>query len=208
MKYLAFLFFLLCTALNLNAQLKHELKLSLYSPISSKIVPHYELVTENEKIGIELGLGINFNKVTTFDSFTQGRIEKFDRRAFNSFIGLRYYKLYNINERYFSIFVGPFASFDQVLFVEDRYFDWRNQASVVHRVDNSFVGQKEVNAGAYCGFKFIFKNGLAFEGSLGFGSNFFEIEPDTFSNSHFGFVNADVKVAYRFGLHPYAESED
>ncbi len=200
---------ILCGFFNLShAQVKHEIKLPVTDLLLQDIIPTYELVTQNEKIGIELGLGLDLSKVTARnDMLSFGTFEKFKSRVFESSLELRYYWYYNLYERYFSFFVGPTIHFDRTIFLEDEYIELRNKDSA--DLGEVFVGKKEIITGISGGFKIIFKNNLSAEFRIYSGmfieeriQNNLSISPSSIAGG-FG-----IKLGYRFGDHPLQAKEE
>lgn len=196
----------------LDAQVKHELKIPILNILSKNIHPSYEMVSQNEKIGIEIGAGLDLSEVsllensfTPTDTFvTPGvflQTDQFRSRVFKVSIALKYYWYYNVNETYFSIFAGPAVEFDNVIFLEDEYLERRNMMST--GFGEEFIGKKEIRPGLKGGVKTIFKNNLVMELSLFQGILIEERFPNELTlRRAFITGNFGLKFGYRFGQHP------
>jgi len=203
-----------CFHLQLKAQVKHEVKLSTFQIFALNLHPTYELISKNEKFGIEVGTGIDFSKsrfaefgdstVTTILGPTSFIIDKYKQREWKSSLALKYYWYFNLNEKYISVFVGPYIKLDRVVFLEDEYIERRaERASMDEDVIPEFIGQREISPGIIAGGKMIFKNNLVLELSTSFMLLYEEEQPNNINmKPTFFYAVPSLKVGYRFGAHP------
>lgn len=220
MRYLIIVLLLNCFHLQLEAQVKHELKIPGFQILALHFHPSYELVTNNEKFGIEIGTGLDFSKAiqnviidsTVIGTFSETNItsEKYKKREFKSSLALKYYWHYNWNDRYFSVFTGPYIELDQIVFLEDEFIEKQTEwASMSEFRNPAFIGQKEIRPGIKSGVKMIFKNNLVLEMSAVFMLRYDELTPNNITMRRaFFYLNPSFKVGYRFGEHPYSKKPE
>lgn len=209
--------FLLGFFSQLNGQVKHEVKLPVFPILNKTLIPSYELITNNEKFGIEIGAGINFSNAShrvMIDSTVIGTFgetnfifEEYRKREFKSSLALKYYWNFNVNKRFISVFAGPYFEYDSVLFLEDEYIQKRIEWAAEDENRNAdFIGQGKFRPGIKSGAKLIFKNNLVIELSGVFSLEYCELTPNDFvMRQGFFYLYPTFKVGYRFGDHPLSE---
>ena len=209
MRQIILILLLISCAHQLAAQAKHEIK---FSPISLRfleMVPSYEIISKNEKIGFEIGVGYNFGKArlttsndTMFNFFAED--EKYDQRTFKSVMSLRFYKSRQMSDYGIAFFVGPFARYEQRTFLEDAYLVRQDELIVISSWHNEeFIGQREIVTGLLGGFKFLFHPKRFVELGYEIGVIFNENMPDSLEYKEaFTFGRLHFKAGYRFGNRP------
>ena len=194
----------------LSAQAKHEIKFSPFSLFSLEMVPSYEIISENEVVGFEIGAGYNFKRASlttsndTFPDFFANEFEKYGQQSFKALMSLRFYKSRQVSESGIGVFFGPFARYEQRTFLEDAYLVRQDELIAIspRRLEN-FVGQREIKIGMFGGFKFLIKTKYVIELGYEIAGVFDENKPGSLEYREAymegGFV---FKAGYRFGNRP------
>lgn len=217
MRYLLlFLLFSSCQT-QLVGQVKHEVKMPFLEVLGLNFQPSYEMVSKNERISVELGIGIDFSKssfrsnldtMLPFGQFVEP--EKFKQRVFRSELAFKYYWYKIVDEKYLSFFVGPGIAYERYISFEDEYLQKQNEFYMMRNLDNPyFVGKSEIRPGANIGGKLILKNNLLIEVSALLSVVIEERTPSIFSlRRAYTEVSPSIKIGYRFGEHPNTKTQE
>ena len=196
----------------LAAQAKHELKISSIALFNAEILPTYEILSNNEKIGLELGFGMDFKKVNLgvgndffiVDPFTEspfGNPTEFKHRSINSMLSLKFYKSVQRKNLGIGLSVGPYVTYDQSIFYDEAFLSRQEELlGLGLRSTDYFVGQREVENGVNTGIKFLIKSKLVIETNVRMGILFVENVPGKIEyKENYSAGGFSILLGYRFG---------
>jgi len=209
MRILIAVFVLFGLSTSLSGQMKHELKTPVINNFYKEFHPTYEILTKNERIGLELGLGYSFRNTSlrdtadhVFDPSQLGNSlsDEYKKRVFQSSLSLKFYYGIEIDKTGFDFFLGPFIEYDRINFLEPSYFV--RQKLLEEKFGfliGDFTGKQKLRYGINGGINVIFKPHFVTE----FGMKIGVISEDT-PTEKFVFDQRTIdpsiylKIGYRF----------
>ena len=195
----------------LFAQVKLEAKSRIFRPFLGKIEPNVELISPNEKFGLEIGLGMLLNKATVIDPnepILETTSLRYATRSLLSSASLYYYLPREMNGKFYAPFFGPSFTYQRATFYDDEFIARQDRIVTENPNKNpEFVGQREFGLGMSAGIKVILPSNLVFSMAIQQLVVFDEIRPDDFTRPS---TQLDVvcKLGYRFGEKVSLKGED
>ena len=207
MRILLVVVLLLGFTLEGSAQIKHEFKTPVLRMLWKQFYPSYEIISKNDKIGLEIGAGFDLNKaglrnpLDTINSFPNIEFDEYKSRQLYTSVALKLYINRKYNDTRISLFMGPFAEMTKITFYEQAYFvrqDLLAEGNDWYR--KRYIGQREIHTGIRGGLKLVTSKNWVIEmnGMLGVVFDEFEKGEITYRPAYFQ-PNLAFKFGYQLG---------
>lgn len=193
---------LMILASGLFAQVKLEAKSRIFRLFLGKIEPNVELISPNEKFGLEIGLGMLLNKATVIDPnepILETTSLRYKTRSLLSSASLYYYMPREMKGTFYAPFFGPSFTYQRATFYDDEFI--ARQDRIITENPNKipeFVGQREFGLGVSAGIKVILPSNLVFSVAIQQLVIFDELSPNDFTRPATQ-LDMVCKLGYRFG---------